>query len=49
MNTPCRIVPTTCHNHDAALMQLDEQCLQQWRYRNKLLADDATLRSCALN
>ena len=28
-------------NRDAVLMQLDEGCLQQWRYRNKLLADDA--------
>jgi hypothetical protein len=32
----------------AALLVIDENCLQQWRYRNKMLADDSTMRSCSL-
>jgi hypothetical protein len=32
----------------AALMAIDERCQQQWAYRNKMLVDDATMRSCVL-
>lgn len=33
---------------EGALRQLEENCGQQWRYRNKMLADDSAMRSCAL-
>lgn len=32
----------------AALLVLDEACLHQWRYRNKMLADDRPTQGCAL-
>lgn len=32
----------------AALMELDEACLHQWKYRNKMLADDRAMQACAL-
>jgi hypothetical protein len=32
----------------AMLMETEERCLHQWRYRNKMIAGDRALKTCAL-
>lgn len=34
---------------EAALLKMDEECLYQWKQRNRILQGEAALRRCALN
>lgn len=38
----------TVSQREAALLQLDQECLHQWKYRNKMLNDEPRLKQCAL-